>query len=62
MKYVLRWLTLAAFPVLAQSAGVTPLTIYTNFEQPPAEASFHVIRAEVERMMAPLVCLWSGHL
>ena len=54
MSYFRCCLALAALPVLCAAAEVTPVALFTHFEQPPAPRVADSIRHEVENIMAPL--------
>src|SRR5690242_18437407 len=54
MKYFLCWLALAALPAASEPAGVIPITIYTQFQNPAPEPVVLALQREVEAIMAPL--------
>jgi mono/diheme cytochrome c family protein len=54
MKYFLCWLALAVLPAAGEPAGVTPITIYTQFQNPAPEPVIFAIQQEVATIMAPL--------
>ena len=54
MLYFLVGLALAVLPALGTAAEVTPVTVYTHFDRPPAERVAASIRQEVESIMSPL--------
>lgn len=54
MSYFRCCLALAALPALCAAAEVTPVALFTHFQQPPAPRVADSIRHEVENIMAPL--------
>jgi len=54
MSYFRCCLALAALPALCAAAEVTPVALFTHYEQPPAPRVADSLRHEVENIMAPL--------
>ena len=63
MKRFLIYLALGLLPAFGEPLGghVAPITLYTNFQQPPSQAVQEALQDELEQIMAPIGLRFTWH-